>query len=51
MEVSGQLHTLATLFPGKELLVPLGQEAGWAPRTGMNAVAKRKIPITAPARN
>jgi len=30
MEASGQLHTLATLPPGKELLVPIGEEAGWA---------------------
>jgi hypothetical protein len=31
MEVSGQLHALAILPPGKEPLVPIGQEAGWAP--------------------
>jgi len=28
MEVSGQLQTPATLPPGKELLVPIGEEAG-----------------------
>jgi len=27
---SGQLHALATLPPGKEPLVPTGEEAGWA---------------------
>jgi hypothetical protein len=33
MEVSGQLYTPATLTPGKELLVPIGQEPGlvWDP--------------------
>jgi hypothetical protein len=29
LEVSGQLHALATLPPGKEPPVLLGQEAGW----------------------
>jgi hypothetical protein len=31
MEVSGQLHAPAALSPGKEPLVPIVQEAGWAP--------------------
>jgi hypothetical protein len=31
MEVSGQLHAPAALPPGKGPLVPIGQEAGWAP--------------------
>jgi hypothetical protein len=30
MEVSGQLHVPAALLPGKESLVPIGQEAGWS---------------------
>jgi hypothetical protein len=30
MEVSGQLHAPAPLPPGKEPLVPIEQEAGWA---------------------
>jgi hypothetical protein len=30
MEVSGQLHALATLPPRKDPLVPIGEEAGWA---------------------
>jgi len=33
MEVSGQLHTLDALPPGKEQLTSTGQEAGWAPET------------------
>jgi hypothetical protein len=31
MEVSGQLHVPAALPPGKEPLVPTGQEVGWTP--------------------
>jgi len=31
IEISGQLHTPATSPSGKELLIPIGQEAGWAP--------------------
>jgi hypothetical protein len=45
MEVSGQPHTPATLLPGKEPLVPIGEEAGWAPRAVLDAVVKRKISI------
>jgi hypothetical protein len=29
--VSGQLHAPAALPPGKKPLVPIGQEAEWAP--------------------
>jgi len=29
MEVSGQLHAMATLLPGKELTIPLGKGAMW----------------------
>jgi hypothetical protein len=29
--VSGQLHAPAALPPGKEPLVPIGEEAEWAP--------------------
>jgi len=32
VEVSGQLHAPAALSPVKEPLVPIGQEAGWAPK-------------------
>jgi hypothetical protein len=31
MEVSGQLHAPAALPPGKQLAVPIGQEAGLGP--------------------
>jgi len=31
MEVSGQLHALAVLLQGKEPLVSIEGEAGWAP--------------------
>jgi hypothetical protein len=34
MEVSGQLHNPVALPPGKELAVPIGSEAGCAPRQG-----------------
>jgi hypothetical protein len=30
MEVSGQLHAPAALPPGKEPLVTIGYDAGWA---------------------
>jgi len=32
MGVSGQLHASTVLPPGKEPLVPVGEEAGWAPK-------------------
>jgi len=31
MELSGQLHVLATLLLGRELSLSFGLEAGWAP--------------------
>jgi hypothetical protein len=50
MEVSGQLHTLATLSPGKEPPV-LKRIGGWVGSTaGLDAVAKRKK-NPAPIRN
>jgi hypothetical protein len=30
MEASGQIHAPAALLPRKELLVVIGEEAGWA---------------------
>jgi hypothetical protein len=45
MEVSGQLHAPAVLPPGKEPLVPIGQDAGGGGgRAVLDAVVKRKIP-------
>jgi hypothetical protein len=32
MLVSGQLHDIIALLSGKELQIPIGKEAGWAPR-------------------
>jgi hypothetical protein len=49
MEMSGQLHTLATLYPGKEPLVPIGYEAGWAPEPFWMRWWREKFP--APNRN
>jgi hypothetical protein len=44
MGVSGQRHALAALYSlGKGPLVPIGQEAGWGPRAGLDAGARRKI--------
>jgi hypothetical protein len=41
MEVSGQLHVPAVLFPVKEHSVPIWQ--GWlVPRVGLDAELKRK---------
>jgi hypothetical protein len=47
MEVSGRLHAPAASlppYPGKEPLVPIGQEAGVGPGAILDAVVKRKIP-------
>jgi hypothetical protein len=33
VEVSGQLHTLATLLLGKDLLVLIAKQAGWVALT------------------
>jgi hypothetical protein len=30
LDGGGQLHSPAALLPGKETLVPIGKEAGWA---------------------
>jgi hypothetical protein len=46
MEVNGQLHAPAALFPGKKRLVPTGQEAGWAPdRSGRDGEEKNSQPL------
>jgi hypothetical protein len=44
MEVSGQLHAPAALPPGKETLVPTGQEAGWAPEPFWTRWCRDKFP-------
>jgi hypothetical protein len=44
MDVSGHLHAPAALTPGRELPVPIGQEAGWSPEPVYDEVVKRKIP-------
>jgi hypothetical protein len=41
--VSGQLHALATLPLGKEPLVPIGKEAGWAPEPIWTNLERREI--------
>jgi len=47
MEVSGQLHAPAALSPRKEFLVPIGQEAGWAPELAWTRCRREKCPATA----
>jgi hypothetical protein len=49
MEVSGRLHTPAILLPGKEPLVPTGQEVRWAPEPFWTRWWREKFP--APAGN
>jgi hypothetical protein len=44
MEVSGQLHDPADLLPGKEFLVHIGQEAGWAPESVWTRSRGVKLP-------
>jgi hypothetical protein len=43
MEVSGQLHTPTALLPEKRPPVPIWWQDGWAPRTCVDVVEKRKI--------
>jgi hypothetical protein len=43
MQVNGQIHFPAALPPGKEPLVSIAYEAGWAPESGLDAVEKWKI--------
>jgi hypothetical protein len=48
MEVSGQLHAPVALLPGKEPLVPIGQEAGWAPEPFWMRWWREKFPAPPP---
>jgi hypothetical protein len=43
MEVSGLLHVLATLTPGKEPPIPIGYEARWAPELVWTLWRRKKI--------
>jgi len=43
VEVSGQLHTLATLPLGKWPLTPTVQEIGWAPEPVWTQMEREKI--------
>ena len=36
MDVGGQLHVSAALFPGKEPWTPIEHKAAWPPRTGLD---------------
>jgi hypothetical protein len=38
MEASGQFHASAALPSGKQLLVPIGKEAEWAPEPFWNPI-------------
>jgi hypothetical protein len=49
MEVSGQINAPLVLPPGIELLVPIGQETGWAPELGWTLWNREKS--LAPAEN
>jgi hypothetical protein len=52
MEVSGHIHAPAALSPGQQRRYPFDMIWGWVgPRAGLDAVAKRKMPISAPAGN
>jgi hypothetical protein len=48
MEVNGQLHAPAALTPGKELPVPIGEEAGWAPQSVWGYITCRKLKTSFP---
>jgi hypothetical protein len=44
MEVSGQLHATKALPPGKEPLIPIGQEAWWDPEPVWRRWWREKFP-------
>jgi len=45
--MTGQLHDLAALLPGKEPLVPIGYEAGWIPEPVWIRCRREKFPAPA----
>jgi hypothetical protein len=47
MEVSGQFHAPAALPQGKEPLVSIGKEAGWAPEPVWMQWWRVKFPVPA----
>jgi hypothetical protein len=47
MEVSGQLHSPAALFPGKQPPVPIRQQAGWVPET-LRTLWRSENPLSLP---
>jgi hypothetical protein len=51
MEVSGQLHAPADLPPGKEPLVPVTYEVGWAPEPFWTQWWREKFPASVRIRN
>jgi len=50
MEVSGQLHAPPALLPGKEPLLPVGEEVGWAPEPVWMRWRRVKFPAPAGTR-
>ena len=47
MEMTGQLHALATVSPGKDSLIPTKQEAWWAPELIRMFWSTDKSPVSA----
>jgi hypothetical protein len=43
MQVSGQLHAPTSLPPGKEPLLPIGQEDGWVHTLNGNLIANNEV--------
>jgi hypothetical protein len=42
MEVRGHINAACSFILGEEPPVPIGKEAGWAPRAVLDEVARRK---------